>query len=207
MRSILGWKVSRPVDARKAALQWDHLYRAFLKLGVDVLKILPQAARAARIWCIPRTPAWCAGSHLSPVISDLKERRPEEPRFIRSLPSGKASKIQDAAKGLFFEGEGDLLAYRDILFGGFRFRSEAAAHERKKSVKRWKTRDGRAGPGRIFIISTSAFFRHSMIKPRFITLRPLMPQGVRSSQKIYSKSHCGLQRRCVSICLQWIACR
>ena len=38
--------------------------------------------------------------------------------------------LKDAAKGLFFEGEGDLLPYRDMLFGGFRFRSEAAAHDR-----------------------------------------------------------------------------
>jgi N-dimethylarginine dimethylaminohydrolase len=33
-------------------------------------------------------------------------------------------------RGLFFEGEGDVLAYRDVVFGGYRYRSEAGAHEK-----------------------------------------------------------------------------
>ncbi|HVO33336.1 MAG TPA: arginine deiminase-related protein, partial [Elusimicrobiota bacterium] len=57
------------------------------------------------------------------------ERRPEEPAYIAFFRR-QGYRICDAAKGLFFEGEGDMLPYRDMMFGGFRFRSEIQAHER-----------------------------------------------------------------------------
>ncbi len=42
--------------------------------------------------------------------------------------------IADIARGMFFEGEGDLLPYRDLYFAGFRYRSEARAHEKVSAL-------------------------------------------------------------------------
>jgi N-dimethylarginine dimethylaminohydrolase len=61
------------------------------------------------------------------------QRRGEEIAFKQFFRK-KGYKIKDAAKGLYFEGEGDLLPYRDMFFGGFRFRSEIRAHERVADV-------------------------------------------------------------------------
>ena len=58
------------------------------------------------------------------------QRQGEYAAFVRFFKK-KGYTISDAAKGhMYFEGEGDLLPYRDLLFGGFQYRSEISAHEK-----------------------------------------------------------------------------
>ncbi len=120
-------KLRHAVNPTKASTQWQNLYQTLKKLGVSVSKIsqisdAPDMVFTANAGVVQ-------GHSFIPSHFRFKERRGEEPAFIRYFRR-KGYAIRDAAKGLFFEGEGDLLPYRDMLFGGFRFRSDAVAHDR-----------------------------------------------------------------------------
>jgi len=117
---------NRIVPARARA-QWEALGRTLRSLGVRILTI-PQK-KGCPDMVFTANAGVVRGRTFIPSRFRYPQRRGEEPAFIRFFRR-RGYRVEDAAKGRFFEGEGDLLPYRDMLFGGFRFRSEIAAHER-----------------------------------------------------------------------------
>ena len=120
-------KLQNPIRRGAADAQWQNLRAALEKLGVTVWN-MPQKKNCPDM-VFTANAGVVQGKTFIPSHFRFTERRGEEPAFI-SYFRRKGYRIQDPAKGLFFEGEGDILPYRDMLFGGFRFRSEARAHER-----------------------------------------------------------------------------
>jgi N-dimethylarginine dimethylaminohydrolase len=120
-------KIRNPIDPALALSQWQNLRKALLKLGATV-QTIPQRKGSPDMVFTANAGVVSDGEFLPSHFRYL-ERRGEESAFI-SFFRKKGFRIRDAARGLFFEGEGDLLPYRDLYFGGFRFRSEIAAHEK-----------------------------------------------------------------------------
>ena len=120
-------KVRNRIHRERAKAQWLGLVRALTGLGVDVLTVPQKKGNPDMVFTA--NAGVVAGRRFIPSHFRYPERQGEEPAFIAFFKR-KGYRVQDVARGLFFEGEGDLLPYRDMLFGGFRFRSEVAAHER-----------------------------------------------------------------------------
>jgi N-dimethylarginine dimethylaminohydrolase len=119
-------KIRHKVKASEAAEQWQALRRTLERLGVTVLTIPQKRGCPDMVFTANAGVVW--GKRFAPSHFRYPERRGEEPAFIAFFRK-LGFQIKDAARGLFFEGEGDLLPYRDMLIGGFRFRSEIRAHE------------------------------------------------------------------------------
>ena len=124
-------KVKNPIHPSKAQDQWNNLHRSLRRLGVDVWTV-PQK-RGTPDMVFTANAGVAKGHTFIPSHFRYIERRGEETAFTQYFRR-RGYTINDAAKGLFFEGEGDLLPYRDMFFGGFRFRSEIRAHERVSQV-------------------------------------------------------------------------
>lgn len=120
-------KLRNRIHLERARAQWQGLYRALRALGVDVVTV-PQKKDCPDM-VFTANAGLVSGRTFIPSHFRYPQRRGEESAFIHFFRK-KGYRIQNMAKELFFEGEGDLLPYRDMLFGGFRFRSEVAAHER-----------------------------------------------------------------------------
>jgi N-dimethylarginine dimethylaminohydrolase len=120
-------KLSNAIDPVVARQQWDGLYGILRKLGVTIL-LVPQQKRCPDM-VFTANAGVVEGPVFIPAHFRFKERQGETAAFTRFFKKHKY-RISDVTKGLFWEGEGDFLPYRDYLFGGFRFRSELAAHER-----------------------------------------------------------------------------
>jgi N-dimethylarginine dimethylaminohydrolase len=119
-------KMKNRITPAKASAQWKALRRTLEGLGVTVQTIAqrqncPDMVFTANAGVVSR-------KRFIPSHFRYAERQPEEPAFI-SYFRRRGFTIDDTARGRFFEGEGDLLPYRDMYFGGFRFRSEIGAHE------------------------------------------------------------------------------
>jgi N-dimethylarginine dimethylaminohydrolase len=120
-------KIQNRITPAKALAQWKGLYSALRRLGAEVW-LVPQK-KGCPDMVFTANAGVARGKTFIPSHFRYTQRRGEEPAFIRFFRR-KGYAIRDAAKGVFFEGEGDLLPYRDMFFGGFRFRSEIRAHER-----------------------------------------------------------------------------
>lgn len=116
--------VENRVRPTRAAAQWQGLYRTLKKLGVEIT-LIPQKPGCPDM-VFTANAGVVKGRAFIPSHFRFEERRGEEPAFISYFKT-RGYRIRDAAKGLFFEGEGDLLPYRDMFFGGFRYRSESRA--------------------------------------------------------------------------------
>jgi N-dimethylarginine dimethylaminohydrolase len=119
-------KLKNGIHPGRARHEWDALSRTLQGLGVRVFT-LPQK-KGCPDMVFTANAGVVQGRTFVPSRFRFKERQGEESAFIRYFQH-HGYRVQDAAKGHFFEGEGDLLLYRDVLFGGFRLRSEVAAHE------------------------------------------------------------------------------
>ena len=120
-------QLKNPPDPYLAARQWNNLSNVLKQLGAQIVTIdqspdCPDMVFTANAGVV-------AGNIFIPSHFRYQERRAEEKPFAHFFKS-RRYRVADAAKGLFFEGEGDLLAYRDMLFGGFHFRSEPKAQKR-----------------------------------------------------------------------------
>jgi N-dimethylarginine dimethylaminohydrolase len=124
-------KLHNRIRTEKALVQWEELRRALARLGVQVLT-LPQKKECPDM-VFTANAGVVKGRDFIPSHFRYRERRAEEGAFTRFFKR-RGYRIRDAAKNMCFEGEGDLLPYGDMLFGGFRFRSEIKAHERVSEV-------------------------------------------------------------------------
>ncbi len=120
-------KIQNRIDSRKAAGEWQGLYRSLRRLGVNIKLIAQKKGSPDMVFTA--NAGVVQGRDFIPSHFRYAQRRGEESAFIHHFRR-QGYRIRDAARGLFFEGEGDLLPFRDMLFGGFRFRSEIRAHER-----------------------------------------------------------------------------
>ncbi len=119
--------VANRTNRQRARSQWEFLRTSLQQLGVQVSVVRQKKGCPDMVFTA--NAGVVRGRTFVPSHFRFQERRGEEAAFIGYFRR-QGYKIQDAAQGLFFEGEGDLLPYRDMLFGGFHFRSEATAHER-----------------------------------------------------------------------------
>lgn len=119
--------MSRAVKPTSAQKQWDGLVQVLKNLDVEVWTV-PQAKDSPDM-VFTANAGVVNGKTFIPSHFRYPQRQNETPAFMRYFKS-KGYRIADVTKGLFFEGEGDLLSYRDLVFGGFRYRSEAGAHEK-----------------------------------------------------------------------------
>lgn len=120
-------KVSQPVKTTLARRQWEGLYQALCRLGVDVVTV-PQHKDCPDM-VFTANAGVVSGRLFIPSHFRYVERQAETAVFTRFFKK-RGYTIVDLAKGMYFEGEGDLLPYRELLFGGFHFRSEARAHDK-----------------------------------------------------------------------------
>ncbi len=115
-----------PIDPQRARAQWNNLLNVLTHLGVLVTRIAQRKACPDMVFTA--NAGVVRNKIFVPSHFRFVERRLEEPAFTAFFKR-HGYQIRDAARGLFFEGEGDLLEYRGMLFGGHRFRSEVLAHE------------------------------------------------------------------------------
>jgi N-dimethylarginine dimethylaminohydrolase len=120
-------KIDNRVEPTHAQAQWEGLYRALEKLGARV-SLIPQKDGCPDM-VFTANAGVAQGKTFIPSHFRFEQRQLEEMAFIRYFRK-KGYTIRDAAKKLFFEGEGDLLSFGDTLFGGFRYRSEMEALSR-----------------------------------------------------------------------------
>jgi N-dimethylarginine dimethylaminohydrolase len=120
-------KLVRPIRASESFRQWNALRDTLTALGVTVLTIPQQKGSPDMVFTANAGVA--DGNVFIPSHFRYKERQGETAAFIRYFKK-RRYRIADVAKGSYFEGEGDLLPYRDLMVGGFRYRSELSAHEK-----------------------------------------------------------------------------
>jgi N-dimethylarginine dimethylaminohydrolase len=119
-------KIRNAIEPRKAAEQWRFLRDTLKDLGVEVLEVPQKPGCPDMVFTANAGVVW--GKNFAPSHFRYTERQAEEPAFTQFFKK-RGYHIKDVTRGMFFEGEGDLLPYRDMYFGGFRFRSEIRAHE------------------------------------------------------------------------------
>jgi N-dimethylarginine dimethylaminohydrolase len=116
----------RQADRAVALRQWEALYRLLTEaLGVHV-ELLPS---------VPGLPDLCFTANAGLLVNSLfvssrfryPEREAEVPYFTQWFAE-RNYRVACLAEPAFFEGEGDALFCGDLLFAGYRFRSELQAH-------------------------------------------------------------------------------
>lgn len=117
---------SRPADQNKAKEQWKNLYDTLVSLGVKVSLLEPQKGLPDLVFTAN------AGLMFFErfISSRFKhgERAGETPYFDAWFDE-HLFKVEHLPVGMFFEGAGDALFCGEILFAGYRFRSDALAHQ------------------------------------------------------------------------------
>jgi N-dimethylarginine dimethylaminohydrolase len=117
---------ARPADTVRARRQWQALHEALTGLGVEVSLLearpgLPDLVFTANAGLV---------FHQRFISSRFKhgERAGETPCFDEWF-AGAGFQVEHLPAGLYFEGAGDALFCGPILFAGYRFRSDALAHQ------------------------------------------------------------------------------
>lgn len=117
---------SRPADQNKAKLQWKNLHDTLVSLGVKVSLLEAQKGLPDLVFTAN------AGLMFFErfISSRFKhgERAGETPYFDAWFDE-QGFKVEHLPVGMFFEGAGDALFCGEILFAGYRFRSDAIAHQ------------------------------------------------------------------------------
>jgi N-dimethylarginine dimethylaminohydrolase len=117
---------SRPADQNKARQQWKNLHDTLVSLGVKVSLLEAQKGLPDLVFTAN------AGLMFFErfISSRFKhgERAGETPYFDAWFDE-HGYQVEHLPQGLFFEGAGDALFCGEILFAGYRFRSDALAHQ------------------------------------------------------------------------------
>jgi N-dimethylarginine dimethylaminohydrolase len=113
------------VDRDNAQHQWDGLRQAIESAGADVAILdpadgLPDLVFTANAAFVHKNKA---------IIAHYKypERRPEEP-LAEAWFRTNGYDVHTMPESIFFEGAGDGLKWRDLVFAGYRTRSDIASH-------------------------------------------------------------------------------
>lgn len=117
---------SRPADQAEAQGQWKALHQTLLDLGVKVSLVPPQKGFPDLVFT--------ANAGLIFQRNFLSSRfkhgeRAGESLFFDAWFAEHDFKVLHLSEGHFFEGAGDALFCGSTLFAGYRFRSDALAHQ------------------------------------------------------------------------------
>ena len=111
-------KLANAIHVKRARRQWNGLYRTLKRLGVEIVLVTPEKDCPDMVFTA--NAGVVSGRRFIPSRFRYVERQGEFPAFVRFFKR-RGYHVQDAARGLFFEGEGDLLPHGKLLFGGFGF--------------------------------------------------------------------------------------
>ena len=119
--------VARQPDAALALSQWEAL-RAILegKMGCRVLLVEPRKGQPDMVFTA--NAGYLEESRFVPSRFRHPERRGEEAHFIRWFSENGYEICHLNESGGFFEGFGDALPLGEVLFSGYRFRSDISSH-------------------------------------------------------------------------------
>lgn len=118
-------KLRNKPDPALAQSQWKNLVATLRRLNVPIALIRPHPHLPDMVFTA--NAGLVAGRAFVPSNFRFVERRGEREPFVRYFRR-RAFRIREVPADAYFEGEGDVLRYRDMLFGGFRFRSDIRAH-------------------------------------------------------------------------------
>lgn len=113
-------------DPRLATSQWHGLRDKLRELGCDV-QLLPAQPRLPDL-VFTANAGLLVGHRFIPSHFRHPERQGEEPHFIQWF-TDHGCEIVRLPEDMFFEGEGDALFAGDMLFCGYKFRSEIRSHQ------------------------------------------------------------------------------
>jgi len=106
--------------------QWQQLHDKLQSLGCQLELITPQQKLPDMVFTA--NAGLVVGKHFIRSNFRFAERRGEEAHFERWFAE-RDYEIVRLPDGLFFEGEGDALFCGEILFCGYRFRSDIRSHQ------------------------------------------------------------------------------
>lgn len=116
---------SRGADAKLAREQWQRLRDKLSELGAQIEILEPQPKLPDMVFTANAGVLF--GKEFVPSHFRHPERQGEEPHFEKWF-ADRGFEIARLPDGLQFEGEGDALFCSDMLFCGYRFRSDIRAH-------------------------------------------------------------------------------
>src|SRR6266571_5665017 len=115
--------VANQPDPKKAYEEWNGVYQAYLKLGVEVLFI--DQVKGLPDMVFPANGGIVRGNLFVSGNYRFKERKGEEEYFQKWFKDhGYEVKTLKHFQG----GEGDALFYKDTLYAGYGFRSDIESH-------------------------------------------------------------------------------
>jgi len=117
---------ARKADPVLARQQWDGLRGKLQELGCAVELMGPQAGLPDMVFTA--NAGLLVGNQFILSRFTHPERAGEEPWFEKWF-ADRGYEIRRLEKNLYFEGEGDALFCGDVLFCGYRFRSDIRSHE------------------------------------------------------------------------------
>lgn len=118
---------SRNAEPALARAQWQGLRDQLAALGADVEIIAPQPKLPDMVFTA--NAGLVAGRCFIRSNFRFKERCGEAPHFERWFAE-RGYEVVTLPEGTLFEGEGDALFCGDVLFCGYRFRSDVQSHQR-----------------------------------------------------------------------------
>jgi N-dimethylarginine dimethylaminohydrolase len=116
----------REVDGAQAVEQWRRLRELLVALGCEVEMVRPEVGWPDMVFTA--NAGLVAGGRFIPSNFRHAERSGEEARY-RAWFSTHGFEVDELPPDVCFEGEGDALFCGDVLFCGWPFRTDMAAHE------------------------------------------------------------------------------
>ena len=117
---------TRDAEPDLARAQWQGLHDKLQSLGCRIEQISPQKKLPDMVFTA--NGGLVVGKQFICSNFRFSERRGEE-QFFEKWFREHGYEVLRLPEGLFFEGEGDALFGRDILFCGYRFRSDIRSHQ------------------------------------------------------------------------------
>jgi len=124
---------TRNAERELARAQWKSLHDTLHSLGCQIDLLEPQPGLPDLVFTA--NAGLVTGRRFIPSNFRHKERRGEEEHFARWFAE-HGFEVATLPSKLVFEGEGDALFCGDILFCGYKFRSDIQAHRRLGDVLR-----------------------------------------------------------------------
>jgi len=113
------------VDHVLARSQWEALYNTYAAMGLPVELADPVAGLPDMVFSANAAVIWDGNAVLSNF--HFRERRGEEPHW-RSVLQQLGLRVHELPRDVSFEGAGDALFVGRLLFCGYGFRTDLAAH-------------------------------------------------------------------------------
>ncbi len=117
---------ARAADRERAQRQWRKLYETLLRLGVQVELLEPRSGLPDLVFTANAGLMFKNRFISSQFRYEVRAR--ETPEFD-SWFAAHGYQVEHLPPGMYFEGAGDALFCGAMLFAGYRFRSDALAHQ------------------------------------------------------------------------------